>query len=188
MKEIEILIEVKSNRETALKALEKFSSVGMKRTLDIYFQDPLRKDLQANEDDKLYRSFRLRQKDSKNWITYKIDHFDKETWSYSDEFETEVENFENILHIIKKLGLEELVRIDNKKYTYINSDYEIVLEDVENLGLFIEVEKLIEVPVEKVGEVKEEIRSFLKTLDIEFGQEQNAGKPELMLRKNKKLQ
>ena len=60
MKEIEILIEVKSNKKAALKALKNFSSVGMKRTLDIYFQDPLRKDLQANKDNKLYQSFRLR--------------------------------------------------------------------------------------------------------------------------------
>ena len=187
MKEIEILIEVKSSKKAALKALESFSAGGTKRTLDVYFQDPLRKDLQIDENNRLYQSFRLRQKDDKNSITYKIDHFDKDMWSYSDEFETEIDNAENTFKIIKKLGFEELIRIESEKHTYTNSEYEIVLEDVKNLGLFIEVEKLTETQDEKVEEVKEEIRSFLKTLNIKFGEEQNAGKPELMLRKNKKL-
>ena len=34
MKEIEILIEVKSDKEKALKALEKFTAHGAKRTLE----------------------------------------------------------------------------------------------------------------------------------------------------------
>jgi len=183
MKEIEILIEVKSSKEEAVKALEKFTSHGIKKTLDIYFSDPLRKDLQPDKENKLYRAFRLRQKDGKNSIAYKVDHFDETTWSHSDEFETEVEDFETMLHIIKNLGLEELVRVDNEKHTYTTPEYEIVLEDVKGLGLFMEVEKLEEVPDEKVAETKQEIREFLKSLNINLGEEQNVGKPELMLNK-----
>ncbi len=183
MKEIEILIEVKSSKEEALKALEKFTSHGVKRTLDVYFSDPLRKDLQPNEKNKLYRAFRLRQKGGKNSLAYKIDHFEEDIWSHSDEFETEVEDFENMLHIINNLGFEELVRIDNDKHTYTTPEYEIVLEDVKDLGLFLEVEKLDEVPDDMVAKTKQEIREFLKSLNIKFGEEQNAGKPELMLNK-----
>jgi predicted adenylyl cyclase CyaB len=183
MKEIEILIEVKSEKETALKALEKFEFQGVKKTLDIYFVDPLRKDLQPNVDGRLGACFRIRQKDGKNSIAYKVDHFIGDEWSHSDEFETEVKDFGTALKIIQKLGLKELIRIDNEKHIFVTPEYEIVLEDVKDLGLFMEVEKLLEVPDEKVGETKEEIRRFLKNLDIELGEEQNAGKPELMLRK-----
>ena len=49
--------------------------------------------------------------------------------------------------------------------------------------MFIEVEKLIQVSDDKVMETKEEIRSFLKNLDLLLGEEQNAGKPELMLKR-----
>jgi hypothetical protein len=70
------------------------------------------------------------------------------------------------------------------KYTYVSDEYEIVLEDVKGLGLFLEVEKLDQVSDEEVLETKQHIRDFLTTLDIAFGEEQNAGKPELMLRKN----
>ena len=185
MKEIEILIEVKSSKEEALKALEQFHSEGVKKTLDVYFYDPLRTDLQADAEGRLNACFRLRQKDGKSTIAYKVDHFEGKEWSHSDEYETEVKDFDTALQIVEKLGLQELVRIDNEKHTYMTDEYEIVFEDVKGLGLFMEVEKLAQVPDEKVSETKEEIRHFIQGLAIEFGEEQNAGKPELMLRKTK---
>jgi adenylate cyclase class 2 len=183
MKEIEILIEVKSSKEEALKAFESFQFEGIKKTLDIYFYDPLRTDLQANSEGRLNACFRIRQKDGKNTIAYKVDYFEEEEWSHSDEYETEFKDFETMMHIVDKLGLKELVRIDNEKHTYMTDEYEIVLEDVKDLGLFMEIEKLKEVPDDKVSETKEQIREFIKSLSVDFGQEQNAGKPELMMRK-----
>lgn len=184
MKEIEILIEIKSSKEEVLKTLEGFQFEGVKKTLDIYFYDPLRTDLQANEKGRLSACFRLRQKDGKNTIAYKVDHFDGEEWSHSDEYETEVKDFDTALQIVEKLGLKELVRIDNEKYTYKTNEYEIVFEDVKDLGLFMEVEKITQVPDEEVQETKKEIRKFIQSLSIDFGEEQNAGKPELMMNKN----
>lgn len=183
MKEIEILIEVKSNKEDALKALEQFESKGLKKTLDVYFYDPLREELQPDKNGRLKNCLRLRQKDGKYSIAYKIDHFDGDEWSHSDEYETSIGDFEIMARSIELLGFEELVRIDNEKHVFMTSEYEIVLEDVKDLGIFLEVEKMSEVSDDKVTEAKEEIRSFLKTLNIEFGEEQNAGKPELLLRK-----
>lgn len=183
MKEIEILIKVKSSKEEALKALEVFHFEGIKKTLDIYFYDALRQDLKADEKGRLNACFRLRQKDGKNTIAYKVDHFEGEEWSHSDEYETEFNDFETMMQIVDKLGLKEFVRIDNEKHTFLTDEYEIVLEDVKGLGLFMEIEKLSEVTDDKVSETKEEIREFIKSLAINFGQEQNAGKPELMMRK-----
>ncbi len=183
MKEIEILIEVKSSKEEAMKALEQFQFEGIKKTLDIYFYDPLRTDLQSSSKGRLNACFRLRQKDGKNTIAYKVDHFEGEEWSHSDEYETEVKDFDTAIQIVEKLGLQELVRIDNEKHAYTTDEYEIVFEYVKDLGFFLEVEKLAQVPDDKVLETKEKIREFIKSLSVDFGQEQNAGKPELMLRK-----
>lgn len=185
MKEIEILIEVKSSKEKALKALEKFEFVGTKEVIDVYFVNPLRKDLQPDENGRLNNCYRIRSKDGKASMAYKIDHFNGTEWSHSDEHEMSIGDFQTALEINRHLGFEELVRIDNKKSTFMTKDYEIVLEDVANLGLFMEVEKLEEVADDDVEKTKEEIRTFLKSLDIEFGEEKNAGKPELMLRKKK---
>lgn len=187
MKEIEILLEVKSDKESALRALERFSSQGVKKTLDIYFYDPLREDLKPDVSNKLGACFRLRQKSTDSYLAYKTDHFLGDAWSHSDEFETKVESIEVTLQIIEKLGFKELIRIDNEKHTYLTPDYEIVLEDVQNLGLFLEIEKLQQVADENVSKTKEEMRLFLTNLNIEFGTEQNAGKPELMLRKKSLL-
>ena len=88
------------------------------------------------------------------------------------------------IQISKHLGLKELVKIDNTKYTYLTNGYEIVLEDVKNLGLFLEVEKLAQVSDDEIVNTKQEMRDFIKKLGIEIGDELNMGKPELMLRKS----
>ncbi|MCF7865174.1 MAG: class IV adenylate cyclase [Candidatus Pacebacteria bacterium] len=184
MKEIEILIEVKNTKEEALKLLGQFEFKGAKETLDVYFNNPLRTELRPDESGRLTNCYRFRLKDGKATVAYKVDHFDDSmNWTYSDEYETGIDNFDTALQIQQHLGFEELVRIDNTKYTYLTDVYEIVLEDVKDLGLFLEVEKLEQVSDDKVLEVKEGIRNFIKTLGISLGEEQNAGKPELMLRK-----
>ncbi|MEK7525684.1 MAG: class IV adenylate cyclase [Patescibacteria group bacterium] len=183
MKEIEILFEIKNQKEGVLKSLGRFTAHGIKRTLDIYFADPLRKDLQRDADGRLRASFRLRQKDDKCSIAYKNDHFNNDEWIYSDEHETSVGDFDIAIRIIEHLGLKELVRIDNEKYTFTTPEYEIVFEDVKNLGYFLEVEKLHEVPDEMVVSAKQEIRDFASNLGLNLGSELNAGKPELMLAK-----
>lgn len=182
MKEIEILIEIKSDKVEVLKALKNFEFQGIKKTLDIYFYDPLRDNLKPMGGGRLHASFRIRQKDGKNFIAYKVDHFENGEWSHSDEYETEIGEFDVMVNIVEKLGFKELVRVENEKHTFRVDDYEIVFEEVRDLGLFLEVEKMTEVEDKKVKDTKEMIRTFLKTLNIEFGLEQNAGKPELMLR------
>jgi adenylate cyclase, class 2 len=186
MKEIEILIEVRDTKERALKALSSFESQGVKKVLDIYFFDPLRPALQIDEQGRLLNSFRLRSKEGACAVAYKVDHFNEEVWSHSDEYETSCGDFDTMCTLLEKLGLKELVRIDNEKYVFTTEDYEIVLEDVKDLGLYLEVEKRGHVDDANIEETKQEIRMFIESLGIECGEEQNAGKPELMLRKGKK--
>ncbi|MBX4189467.1 CYTH domain-containing protein [Candidatus Parcubacteria bacterium] len=185
MKEIEVLIEVKSDKEAALKALEQFDFKGASEVLDIYLTSPLFEKLHPDESGRLNYCYRVRAKDGLATVAYKEDHFsDSGEWIYSDEYETRVEDVKALNEINARLfGLKELVRVNSTKYKYIFNDYEIILEDVVDLGLFLEVEKLTQVQDDKVVETKQEIRDFLKTLPIEFGEEQNAGKPELMLRR-----
>jgi predicted adenylyl cyclase CyaB len=132
MKEIEILVEVLDEKDKVLESLRKFEVVGSKNTLDIYFFDPLRDDLKANVEGRLTRSFRLREKDGKCSVAYKLDNFNEDgIWIYSDEFETSVGDLKTGEQIINHLGLEELVRIDNTKHTFKTNNYEIVLEEVK---------------------------------------------------------
>ncbi|MCX6741273.1 MAG: class IV adenylate cyclase [Candidatus Parcubacteria bacterium] len=185
MKEVEILIDVLSTRDEALKVLGQLDDSGAKRILDVYFYDPLRPDLKARAGGRLLKSFRVRKKNNKCFLTYKIDNFDKDdNWIYSDEHEMGIDDFDTALLILQHLGLKELVRVDNEKHIFTTPEYELVLEDVKDLGLFLEVECLADIPDNQVTRAKTKIRSFINQLGIPVGKELNAGKPELMLKLN----
>lgn len=183
MKEIEILVELYTDIDICKQIFKKFNFIGTNHVIDYYYYDPLRSNLKPNQNYELNECFRLRKKDNKNYITYKVDHFnDKNVWLYSDEYETQVEDIKMLEKIIKSLGLKELIIINNKKTIYTFENYEIVLEEVENLGKFMEVEYCTGKDVD-IKKVKEEIQSFIDSLDLEVSSELHMGKPEMMIRK-----
>jgi len=185
MKEVEILIQLFENKEKAFNRLKKFNFNGVKKILDIYFYHPNKDALLPNQDNTLNECFRLRNQSRKIYITYKINHFDSNNkWVYADEYETEVSDFDAIMKIIDYLGFKPLVKIENEKNVFLTEQYEIILEDVKDLGLFLEVEKLDVPNNENIIKVKKEIRNFIHSLGFKF-KELNIGKPELMLRRNK---
>lgn len=184
MREIEILVEVFDKKKDALKILNRFDSIGVKKITDTYFYDPLRSDLKPDKIGRLKKCLRLRQKDEIDYLTYKIDHFGKnDTWIHSDEHEIKISDLNMATKILTDLGMEVLVEIKNEKHTFIYKNYEIVLEEVKDAGIFMEVEYLKPPNEKEVDELKEEIRQFIKTLPIKIGEELNSGKPELILKK-----
>lgn len=183
MIELEVLVEVGATYEQALEALKHMSFAQESFTEDIYYFDPLRDTLQP-KDSRLYASFRLRQKGEKSFVTYKDDYFQGSTWLYSDEQETEIGDFITAQAILKKLGFRELVVLKNLKRIYNFGAYEIVLERVENLGVFLEVELKKQISERDVISEKTKIQHFIKSLDLNCSAELNCGKPELYLRRN----
>lgn len=184
MKEIEILVEVYSPVDEVIKALEKFSYEGVKETIDVYYYDPMRDTLKPDSKGQIDECLRIRTRDNKNYITYKVDKFDNGTWLYSDEYETEVDSIFMVTEILKRLGLRELLTIHNSKRTYVSDKYEIVFETVKNLGYFLEVEYCTNEDVD-VSYVKKEIQEFIDSLGINVSSELNMGKPEMMIKKFK---
>lgn len=85
--------------------------------------------------------------------------------------------------IFEKLGLQELVIINNKRHTFETPEYEIIVEDVEKLGVFLEVEYIGDSETVSVDEIKKRIMQFIKDLNLKVGSELNSGKPELLLKK-----
>ena len=184
MREIEILVELKDTLQKAKGALSKFEYKGSKQTIDTYFYDSKRENLKLSSSNKLMECCRIREKNGTYFITYKIDNYINKIWQYSDEYETEVKDINAAKQIFKCLGLEELVVVNNIKHTYETTEYEIVIEEVENLGLFLEVEYLNDNETRKVEDIKSEIYTFIKELGLNIGEELNSGKPELLLNKH----
>ncbi len=183
-REVEILTEVKDTKQNALKSLRGFKFEGEKETHDIYFFDPKREHLKPTSGGRLENSFRLRQKGNISYLTYKKDNFKPDgSWVCSDEHETGVSDYGATKAILMHLGAEILTEIKCTKHIFRNEKYEIVLEEVENLGIFLEVECLNDIEENKVNEEKKRIWEFINSLGIKIGGELDAGKPELMLRR-----
>lgn len=188
MKEIEILFSLNGIMEKALHNVAQIAEIKKQvRVIDTYYTRNDIKELLPDSDGRLLASFRIRTKGETNYITYKYDHFDElGTWLYSDESETTVGNADTIVEIFSKLGFIRLVVIDNMKHIFLNKEYEIVIEEVKDLGNFIEIEYIgseIFDTYDAVANKNTEMRAYLALNNIEVGAEMNAGKPELMLRK-----
>lgn len=185
MKEIEILVKVNDGIEKCENKLKKYHFIEKKEVEDIYYYDPLRDSLKPNNKNEINQCMRLRKKEGKVYITYKIDNFDDNNiWLYSDEYETEVKNFDTMKNIIELLGLNELLTIHNKKSIYKSDKYEIALEEVKELGLFLEVEYCTGEDVD-VKRVKNDIQDFIDKLDLDVSEELHIGKPEMILNNKK---
>lgn len=182
MKEIEILVKINDDIDKVLEIFERFEYIDTQIVIDEYYYDPKRDNLKPDTNNQIKECLRLRQKGNKNYITYKDDVFEGTTWLYSNEYETEVASIEVLNQILNKLGLKKLITIKNKKTIYKYQDYEIVLEDVEDLGYFMEVEYCTNDDVD-VKEIKNNIQTFINTLGLSTSEELNIGKPEMMLNK-----
>ncbi len=183
MKEIEILVEVYDDIKDIKDKFKDYNYIGLKHTIDEYYYDPKREELKPDKDNQLNHCLRLRTKNDEYSITYKDDIFDNGKWLYSNEYETNIENIDMLHSIFDRLGLVKFIEIDNKKETYTYQDYEIVIEDVKDLGLFMEVEYCTNDDVD-IKETKREIQDFIDSLQLNVSTELNMGKPEMYMRKH----
>ena len=188
MKEIEVEVAFDNSKEEVINILSRFNFKGDKEICDTYYFDPLRTNLQPESDLRLNETFRVRKNDKGCFLTYKKQHFEGKLWVYSDEYETKIGDPNVLEKIIEMIGLEVLIRVHNKRKVYSYKDFEIELEDVENLGVFIEVEKLSNSSNDEMT-IKKEIREFIKSLNLKNAKELNIGKNQYLLSQklNKKI-
>ena len=183
MKEIEVLVEVYDDILSIKNKFKKFDYKGLKNTIDEYYYDPKRDTLKPDKDNQLSHCLRVRSKNNEYSITYRDDVFDNGKWLYSNEYETKVESVAMIKEIFSKLGLVKFIEINNKKEIYTYNNYEIVIEDVKDLGIFMEVEYCTNEDVD-VKLIKKEIQNFIDSLELNVSEELNMGKPEMYMKKH----
>lgn len=182
MQEIEVLVMFDNSKEEVLQVLSQFHFIKEVELHDTYYIDPLRKNLKPESDLRLNETFRIRRNQESCYVTYKKQHFEGKLWVYSDEYETEVKDYKTMEQIVAMLGLESLIIVHNKRKVYQYLDYEIVFEDVQDLGYFLEVEKLCKNET-NIMKVKEEIRDFIRNLHLKNTRELNIGKNQYLLSK-----
>ena len=98
------------------------------------------------------------------------------------EYEVVVDSAQEVRGILKLMGLAEAVRVVKVRRTAKYKEYEICIDEIENLGDFIEMEKLGE--EESAQNVQKEMLEFLATLGISSEDVVKKGYDILMLEKN----
>jgi adenylate cyclase class 2 len=186
MREIEILVKVLESRKSALKKLSKFKIDHISNITDQYYYHPSRKGLLPSKERNSSEMLRTRIKDGKSYMTYKKDVFTKTGWAYSDEHETRVENAGIVDEILLGLDFKPLVKVVNKRTIYYYKIFEICLEEVKGLGLFLEIECIK--PGKRDSEsIRQEIIGLIKDIGIKVSEESKMGKGELLYRKEHKI-
>lgn len=80
------------------------------------------------------------------------------------EHEVVVNSADEAGNILSMLGLQEAVRVVKKRQTANYEGYEICMDEIENLGSFIELEKIAE--EKEAMQIQEQMLEFLGTLGI----------------------
>ena len=131
---------------------------GEKTEIDLYFDHP---DMQILSGE---CALRVRDASGKYRLTYKGPKKDDETTS-RDEIEIGIESASEMIKILDELGFYELCQVKKLRKTYLLKDLIITLDDVMDLGEFIEVEGKASNDRE-FKEKKDEIFKLLKKLRL----------------------
>lgn len=99
------------------------------------------------------------------------------------EKELEIGDVENMEEILKLVGFYEAVRVNKTRVKCKYKDYKICIDKVEELGDFIEVEKITD---EDAAKVQDELFDFLQSIGVDKDDREVHGYDTLMYNKNNK--
>jgi len=108
---------------------------------------------------------RIRKQGNENYLGYKELTETTGAWK---EYESRVEDAEAVKKILKGIGLVKAFDVIKKRSEYRAGEFEVCLDDVKDLGCFIEValEFQKEIDGESSKNAREKIYGFMKTLGI----------------------
>jgi adenylate cyclase class 2 len=125
----------------------------------------------------------LRIRESNKGICINYKHFypeNKKEIDYCDEFETKVID-PIIIKILSCLDFKELVVVEKKRTTWIFKNVEIAIDEVNELGKFIELE--ITTHFDNPKKAKEFLYELVNEIGANVGEEDYRGYPFLLLEK-----
>lgn len=122
---------------------------------------------------------RVRKQNESNFFTLKIPQSSRQDCI---EKEFEISDGNEMLEVIKLIGYKQVPTVEKKRIKTVLNDMEIVLDLVEGLGEFIEVEKIVETSDSGARiKIQEELFNFLAELGITKDDHIIDGKYDIML-------
>jgi len=85
---------------------------------------------------------------------------------YAQEYETEVKQPEELKKILKFLDFKKVITVDKKREYWDCGSFEVVLDEVKNLGSFVEVELVKNYKNASLG--RQKCIDFLKKLNVQI--------------------
>lgn len=180
--EIEIKIQLDKNTffnvKEKVKKLAKFEKIS--HQIDEYFT-PVHRNFVAPEFP--FEWLSIRKRGEKVILAYK--HYypeNVELTTHCDEFETEIENPDQLEKIFSALNFKKLVTVEKEReiYTY-KDEFEIALDIVKELGYFIEVEAMKNFG--SIEATREKVFEFAKNLGLDISKTDKRGYPFLLMEK-----
>ena len=105
---------------------------------------------------------RIRVTDEKNYLCFKKVKSREENKFYCDEYEVEISDPMVALELFKTIGYTDITVVSKKREFFLFDIFEIAIDDVKDLGVFVEVEikkrvKSVETGHKKICELLEKI-------------------------------
>ena len=177
--EVEIQVVVRNPGKAEVKLNEVGKFVKSRQQIDKYFVPPYRDFFGKDMPDEYLR---VRYEEGKNHLNYSFLHFDKDGWlRNTDEYETLVDKPEVVEEIFEKIGLIPKVTVKKIRKYFDCGDFEVTLDQIENLGDFMEVEAKKDFgDIDKTRKACEE---FLNSLNIEYEIQREMGYPRMLYKK-----
>ena len=182
-----IEVEIKMKIDNFQEIKEKVSSIGKLlksiNQIDEYYI-PAQRDFFAHKPQPI-EHLRIRTNPNKTVFEYTrtINLKDTGDYDYAEEYETEISNPEEFKKALEFLDFKKVVTIDKKREYWICGDIEIALDEVKDLGFFIEAEAKGE--FKDFVEAKKKCADFLTSLGIQNVErdEVKMGYPQIFLEK-----
>lgn len=184
--EIEIKIKISNDNmqklERWLESNAKF--IRTEKHFERYLENPGKPFSYINDEGIIDSKEYLRIRETENSITvcFKKWHIDPERpghHTHCDEYEFSVSDAQSARLLFDSLGYTKDTAIINKtRNTYMTDEFEIVIDDVENLGIFVELE--LKKEVDDVKEGHRMINELLKEIGITEFTYMNRGYVSLM--------
>lgn len=183
-KEIEIKIQIDEETFATIKKWLKENATheGQQHQVDCYLNKP---------DSPFYfmspkgrrtalKYLRIRETDKDSSLCFKQAYVNEKNGSllYFDEYEVVVADSKTAFQIMDALGYTERTVVDKTRDIYCFDGFEVGIDDVKNVGLFVEVE--LKKAVADVSTGREMIHDFLKLIGVKKFMLQPEGYAQMM--------
>lgn len=168
-KEIELKISVDDGQRASLEKWLSKNAVckGTSKQTEYYLTNPDKPWDTSKGFKDASQTLRVRCEKKGDSVCFKQAHYDPITKkrTHRDEFETKVQDGVVMLDILRSLGYSTITLVSKIRTTYLVRDtFEVVLDDVESVGKFIEIE--LKKPTDDVKAGLKSIQNFLKEVGI----------------------